>query len=328
MLVLAIFLLIVGFVILVKGADIFVDGAKAIALHAKISPLIVGMTIVAFATSVPELAVNVTSAAQGETGLAIGNILGSNIANIGLILGVTVILMPLVVKGSTVSREIPFMILSLLVLLAIVSDAILSSGNFYVISRGEGIILLLFFAIFIYYTIQSILKEKHGLFGEKEEIPKEEEEPMISKTRSVLYLIFGLLGLIVGSRIVVDNSLKIADIAGLTETLVGLTIIALGTSLPELAASAAAAFKKSADLAVGNIIGSNIFNVFLVLGITAVITPVQFDVYLYADLFILLALSLYLFLFLITHHHTLRRWEGLFLLISYFSFLLFVVARG
>jgi len=253
-------LFILGFIVLIKGADYFVDGASSLAKRLGLSPLFIGLTVVALGTSAPEFFVNIAASFEGSTGIAIGNIIGSNIANILLILGLSAAIYPLQAKDSTVRTEIPLAFLATLVLFISVNDRLLDNFSFNMLSRTDGLIFWLFFIIFIYYTF-GIIKNP-----EEETKTKDQKGPAVT-----LMMLGGLIGLVFGSKLIVDNGLIIASALGISETLIGLTLIALGTSLPELATSIVAAYKKKPDIAIGNIVGSNIFNIFFVLGTSSLI---------------------------------------------------------
>ena len=255
--------LIAGFAFLVKGADFLVDGASSIAKKFGISALVIGLTIVAFGTSAPELIVNIFASIQGNTDIAIGNILGSNIANILLILGISAMIYPLAVGKGTVWKEIPLGLLAIIVVAIMANDRLIDGGGFSGLTRIDGFILISFFIIFLYYTFG--ISKAQGT-GEPEESNRIHE---YSFFRSGIMVVAGLAGLTLGGKWIVDSAVVIAEQIGLSQAVIGLTIVAIGTSLPELATSAIAAFKKNTDIAVGNIVGSNIFNVFWILGISA-----------------------------------------------------------
>ena len=311
-------LLLLGFVLLIKGADFFVDGASALAIRLDVSQIVIGLTIVAFGTSAPELIVNFFAAINGNTDISLGNIIGSNIINILLILGIAGLIHPLRTQKNTVWREIPFSLLAVIVLIIVCNDQIIDNTRD-LLSRSDAIILLLFFSIFIIYSF-AISKV------ESQDAPDIKE---FSTGRILLYLFLGLAGLIAGGRFVVKNSVQLAAYWGLSEKLIGLTIIALGTSLPELATSAVAAFKNKSDIAIGNIIGSNIFNIFFILGITALIKPLPFNPVLNQDLGILLVASILLFLTMFTgNKRLLDRWEAGIFLFIYAGYTVYLFIRN
>ncbi len=250
-------LLLIGFVVLIKGADFFVDGASNLARNFHLSKMLVGLTIVAFGTSAPEFAVSIQSMLSGSGEIVLGNVIGSNILNILLILGVTSMIHDLKVKNSTVKKEIPITLLISTVLIVLMSDELLGTGK-NLLTRGDGCIILLFFSIFIYYLF--------SLMRNKKEEPGEEEK-LFSLPKSILYTVFGMIAIIIGSKVTVDSATNLAKIFGVSERVIGLSIVAFGTSLPELVTSIIATKKKEYDIAIGNVIGSNIFNIGIVLGL-------------------------------------------------------------
>ena len=255
-------LLIVGFVLLIKGADIFVDGASSTAQNFKVPKILIGLTIVAFGTSAPELAVSIKALSSGNSDMVLGNVIGSNILNILLILGVAALIHPIVVKRQTVIKELPICLLITLLLVTLITDHLFAGASENYFSRADGITTLLFFAVFVYYLIDSALKSRNG---------NDVEKPKYKLVKSLLFILLGLAGIIGGSELVVDSATKIAEIMGVSQRVISLTIIAFGTSLPELVTTIVASKKGEQDLLVGNIIGSNIFNIAVVLGIPAVI---------------------------------------------------------
>jgi cation:H+ antiporter len=321
-LVLYFLILVIGFIFLIKGADFLIDGSATIAKKFKISDLVIGLTVVAFGTSAPELVVSVLSNIRGDSEIAISNILGSNIANIWLILGAAAIVYPLKVVSSTVWKEIPLALLAVVLVGIMASDNLIDGQAFSVLSRIDGLVLLSFFVIFIYYTFGIAKSGDEGQQGG-------EEIKQLSLFKSISFVILGLIGLVVGGKLVVDNAILIAQSFGVSSTLIGLTIVAIGTSLPELATSVIAAFKKKADIAVGNVVGSNIFNVFMVLGISSTIGPLTFQSRNLIDtgVAIVVAISLFMFMF-IGKRQLLQRWQGGFFLLLYFSYIAFSVYLG
>ena len=313
------FLFVVGFVILIKGAAWLVDGASSLAKKLKIPVIVVGLTIVAFGTSAPELVVNIFASAQGRTEIAIGNVLGSNIFNIFLILGISAIIFPLTVKKNTVWKEIPLSLLAAVALGLMANDALIDGIGLSVITRIDGLMLLAFFIIFMWY-IHGISKCEGG-----EEIKIKE----ITVPKSFLFIGLGLVCLVLGGKWIVDGAVQIATAMGVSESLIGLTIVAAGTSLPELATSAVAAWKKNADIAIGNIVGSNIFNIFLVLGVSSVIRPLPFRETSNIDVMMTIAASLALFAFMfIGKKQFLERWQGVFFVITFIAYITFLIIRG
>jgi len=321
-------LLIFGLVILIKSANWLVTGASSLALKLKINPMVIGLTVVAFGTSAPELVVSVTSAISGNTGVAFGNVVGSNIANILLILGISACITPLVVNRNTVWKEIPMSFLGAVVMtvlgiqtildghfqkpIALFSQEIIGSLTF-----SNGIILLLFFVIFIYYT-----------FGIAKTTSSDTLEINTSPlSKSITFIIFGLVGLILGSKLLVDNAVSIATILGVSDNFIGLTVVAVGTSVPELITSIVAAMKKRVELAIGNVVGSNIFNIFFVLGTTSLIREIPLSGQNFFDILVLFGTTLLLFLSLFVFKKgTIGRMEGsimIFLYLGYVGFLIF-----
>jgi len=313
-------LFVVGFVFLIKGADLLVDGAASIARSMRVSDLVIGLTVVAFGTSTPELSVNIIASFKGNTDIAIGNVLGSNTANIFLILGISSIIYPLGVTKGTVWKEIPFSLLAAVVLVFAANDQILEKAAVSVLTRIDGLIFLCFFTIFIYYTF-SIAARVEGV---EEHVPVRQ----YGWLRSLLLIIAGLAGLTIGGKWIVDGAVILAKKLGMSESLIGLTIVAVGTSLPELATSAVAAYKKNSEIAVGNVVGSNIFNIFFVLGISATIRPLPFQTQNNVDLGVVILSSLMLFFFMFTgKKHSLDRWEGIVCLILYFGYVAFLIVN-
>ena len=255
--------LIAGLILLVKGADFLVDGATSIARKIHVSDLVIGLTIVAFGTSTPELFVNIIASIKGNTDIAIGNVLGSNIANIFLILGVSSVIYPLTVSKGTVWKEIPLSLLAVLVLGILANDQLIDKSGFSLLSRADGLVFFSFFLIFLYYS-GSIAKKIEGM---EDHVPHKQ----YGLTKSLLWIILGLAGLTLGGKLIVDSAVQLALRLGMSQSIVGLTIVAAGTSLPELATSAMAAYKRNVEIAVGNVVGSNIFNIFFVLATSSII---------------------------------------------------------
>ena len=310
----------IGLVFLIKGADFLVDGAASVARSLNVSDLVIGLTVVAFGTSTPELFVNIIASFKGNTDIAIGNVLGSNIANIFLILGVSSVIYPLSVTKGTVWKEIPFSLLAAIVLLFMANDQILDDADASALTRIDGLIFFCFFMIFIYYTF-SIAARVDGM---------EQHAParQYGRLRSSVYIIAGLAGLIIGGKWIVDGAIVLATKLGMSESLIGLTIVAVGTSLPELATSAVAAYKKNPEIAVGNVVGSNIFNIFFVLGISATIRPLPFQTKNNVDIAAVIVSSLMLFFFMFTgKKRSLDRWEGMVCLMLYLGYVIFLIGN-
>jgi len=314
----SIFLLLIGFLLLIKGADFFVDGSSALAKKFSVSEIVIGLTVVAFGTSSPEFIVNLFSSLSGNSEIAFGNIVGSNIVNILLILGIAGVISTITTQRNTVWREIPFSLLAAIALLVMANDMFFDHiPN--VISRGEGLLLLLFFIIFITYSFAI----------SKVSVEDSPEIKKLSSFKITIFIIGGLLGLIIGGQLVVDSAVRLAERFGLSKNLIGLTIVAIGTSLPELFTSTVAAVKGKSDIAMGNIVGSNIFNIFFILGLSAIIKPIPFAVTLNVDLFVLIFASLALFLTMFTGvGRALERWEAFVLLLLYIGYIIFLIWRG
>jgi cation:H+ antiporter len=314
--ILSILLLILGFVLLIAGAELLVRGASSFARRLNVPDIVIGLTIVAFGTSTPELVVNVMSAVRGAADISFGNIIGSNVFNILFILGVSALVFPLDVKKATTWREIPFALLTSFILLVLVNDAWFIRGAANILTAGDGLILLGFFAIFLVYT--------HNLSKQgAEEEGTSQIYPMLT---SILFILLGLGGLIFGGNIVVKNAVILARLAGISEAVIGLTIVAVGTSLPELATSVVAAIRKKPDIAVGNIVGSNIFNLLFIMGITSLIRPIHYSLYFNPGQYVMIGATFLLFLMMFNpKQHRLDRWEGAVLLLGFIAYSLFVV---
>lgn len=314
-------LLIIGFIFLIKGANLLVDGASSIARSLKVSDLVIGLTVVAFGTSSPELFVNIIASINGNTDIAIGNILGSNIANILLILGISASIFPLSVTKGTVWKEIPLSLLAAVLLAILANDQLIDKSNFSVLSRIDGLVFISFFIIFIYYLF-SIAKRIEGM---DEYIPSKGQKLI----KSLILVILGLISLSLGGKWIVDGAVHLAKQLGISTSLIGLTIVAIGTSLPELATSIVAAFKKNAEIAIGNVVGSNIFNIFFVLGISSIIKPLPFQSSINTDVGVMIVAHILLFAFMFTgKKRLLDRWEGILFILAYISYLAFLIVRG
>lgn len=313
-------LFVLGFVVLIKGADLLVDGSSSLASRFGVSPMVIGLTIVAFGTSAPELVVNLMASLSGNTDIAIGNVVGSNIANILLILGAAAVVYPLTVKRSTVWKEIPFALLASVMLLVFANDALIDGANTSMLGRVDGLAFLGFFVIFLYYII--------GL-AKSAPVEAGDEVATMPTAKAVAGVIIGITGLVVGGKWIVDGAIALASGFGVSETLIGLTIVAIGTSLPEMATSVVAAYKRNVDIAVGNVIGSNIFNIFWILGVSALINPLPFAEQLNLDLFVVIAATLALFVSVfVGKKHVIERWQGVAFIILYILYLAYLVLRG
>lgn len=311
--------LIIGLLFLVKGADYFVDGSSSIAKRFNIPSMVIGLTLVAFGTSAPELAVSVSGSLNKANGIVFGNVVGSNIVNILFILGISAFITPIRIKLKTIYNEMPFAILTTVAMLLMAMDSLIDGGADSIIARSEGWVLLLFFAIYLYSMVEI------SILG-KEEYPDDNIKKMPLK-KGLLFTFGGLAAIIFGADLVVKGAIDIAKMIGLSETLIGLTIVAVGTSLPELITSVVAARKGESDIAVGNIVGSNIFNILFVLGMSAVIYPVDIARENYADLWILLASMLVVVPLMYTGKR-LSRFEGALMVIAYVGYTVFLVMRA
>ncbi|MBN1787120.1 MAG: calcium/sodium antiporter [Sedimentisphaerales bacterium] len=314
-------ILVLGFILVIKGAGFLVDGSSALAKRLRVSNLVIGLTIVAFGTSLPELFVNIFASIQGNSEIAIGNILGSNTANILLILGLSAVIYPLQVGKGTVWKEIPFSLLAVLVLAVMINDRLINREQFSLLTRSDGYILITFFIIFLYYSV-SIAKGSEHL----QECVLERDMVF---SKSVAWIFLGLILLIAGGKLIVDGAVFVAGKFGLSESMIGLTIVAVGTSVPELATSVIAAIKKNPEIAVGNVVGSNIFNIFFILGISSIIKPLPIVAKTNIDISIVLIATIILFICMFTGKKLfLDRWEGGLLLIFYIGYVTFLVIQG
>lgn len=314
--ILNIILLVVGFILLIRGADFFVDGASSVASNFRVPKILIGLTIVAFGTSAPELAVSFKALASGVSDMVLGNVIGSNILNILLILGLAATIKPIHIRKNTIRKELPICLLISTLLAILFLDTQLASGALNQISRADGITILLFFGVFLYYLFAT------ALTGRKNK--NENEKPKFTLGKSFAVTIIGLLGIVFGSNFVVDGASGLAAAAGVSERIISLTIIALGTSLPELITTVVSAKKGETDLAIGNIIGSNIFNICMVLGIPVAlfgaVTPASFHM---IDI-IMLVVSAAIMSIFATTRHKITRIEGIIMLVlfaAYYSYI-------
>ncbi len=316
MLVLKSLLLILGFFILIKGADFFVDGASSLAKNFRMSTMFIGLTIVAFGTSAQEFAVSLSSILTKNQDMVLGNVIGSNILNILLILGIASLVHPLSVKNNTVKKELPIVLLLTMLLIVLISDNLFSLGN-NMFTRQDGIIILLFFTVFIYYLISMI----------RNKVDKNEEKPKFGLVKSIILSIFGIVGIVLGSNLVVKNASSIASILGISQRMISLTIVAFGTSLPELVTSVMAVKKGEYDIAIGNVVGSNIFNIGIVLALpVALFGGINHIVFNYVDLIMLLFSAVLLFVFSF-RDRKINKYEGVAMLLLftvYYSYVIFV----
>lgn len=309
---------------MVKGADFFVDGCSSVAKLLKVPSIIIGLTVVAFGTSMPEFSVSMTAAMQGSNDLAVSNVLGSNIFNLLVVLGCCAIVSPVRAKWSLLKKEFPFSIFITVILLLLDSDfsvtKVLAGDGDFVLGRMGGILFLILFVMFIYATVKS------AMIARRESSDPEEDYEMMSPIKSALFIIGGMIGIIWGGDLVVDSACSIAETFGMSQTFIGLTIVALGTSLPELVTSVVAAGKGENDLAVGNVVGSNIFNILLILGTSAAIKPIHVDVTAVYDTLLLIVASLIVYISAISKKEIQRK-EGIMFLVAYAAFFVYIFFR-
>ena len=318
---LAILFLVIGFVFLVKGADIFVEGSSSIAKKFKVPSIIIGLTIVAMGTSLPEAAVSVTASIANKNALAVSNVIGSNIFNLMMVIGVCAIMTPVAVNKATLKRDFPFSVICAILLLVLGLIGPMSLGH------ADGVIFLILFAGFIGLMIRSAMKaSKEGNAVASEEIEAAEEIKIMPVWKSLLFIVIGAVGIVIGGDVVVDSASNIAAKFGMSQTLIGLTIVSVGTSLPELVTSIVAARKNEVDMALGNAIGSNIFNILFVLGIAGAISPMAFLTENVIDIVILLVFSLIVWLFAWTKKE-IKRGEGLIMVLLYVLYVVYICMR-
>ncbi len=327
-------LLFIGSICIILGsASLLTDGASGLARHFGISPLVVGLTIVAFGTSAPELVVSLSSALKGSADIALGNAVGSNIFNNLAVVGITAMIAPLSVSASTIKREIPLLLLGSIILAVMVLDNLFSfSEGTLALSRGDGLILLSFFAIFLAYSfaiakqgdVPIIIQEEASVEAEEvKETPKKKKRPLYWL---VLFIIIGLVGLVFGGDLFVSSAVDIATALGVSQGMIGLTIVALGTSLPELATGIVAAMKDEPEIAIGNVVGSGIFNIFCVLGITATVSPFMINDISIVDLNVFVLSALFLLIFgVFFGDKVINRWEGAMLFIFFIAYNVFLL---
>lgn len=316
MLAINIILLIVGFIILIKGADFFVDGASSVASNFKVSKMLIGLTIVAFGTSAPEFAVSVKSLLSGSGDIVLGNVIGSNILNILLILGASAMFHSLNVKNNTVKKELPITMLITTLFAVLLSDHIFDNNVVNCFTRGDGIVLLLFFSVFLYYLI-SMSRKKIDV--------DQDEKPAMSLSKSFIWTIGGIAAIVLGSNAVVDSATYLAKAMGVSERLISLTIIALGTSLPELVTSITATRKGEYDIAIGNVVGSNVFNIGIVIGLpVAILGGIEKIAFSYIDLIVMIASAVLLFIFSAKDNKISKK-EGLVFLLIFVVYYTYVI---
>ena len=307
--------LTVGFAVLIKGADLFVDGASGVAGNFKVSKMLIGLTIVAFGTSAPEFAVSVKSLLAGNGDIVLGNVMGSNILNILLILGTSAMFHSLQVKNNTVRKELPITLMITTAFAVLLSDSLFTKNAINSFTRGDGIILVLFFGVFMYYLI-SMARNK---------IVDDEEVIYPSMKKSIIFTLIGMAGIVIGSNFVVDGASGLAKIIGISDRMIALTIVALGTSLPELVTSVTATRKGEYDIAIGNVVGSNIFNIGMVVGIpVAILGGIPNINFSYVDIAIMLLAASMLFIFSLKDHKITKR-EGVLFLLTFLIYYGYVI---
>lgn len=310
--------LILGFVLVLKGADFLVEGSSSLAKRLQVPELVIGLTIVAFGTSMPELVVNIFASLSGKSELVLGNIIGSNLFNTLFILGVAGLIQPFAIQKRSIRQEIPFSIVILVVFLLMANDDWWGIVRMNQVDRVEALVLLVLFFLFFYFIIG---KNQGGELGP-------EDVQVMSLWKIWLMIVAGLVGLFVGGKLVVDNAVVIARELGVSEKLIALTIVSAGTSLPELATSAVAAYKKRSDLAIGNVVGSNIFNVLFILGVSGMIAPVQYQGLFNIDILILGGATLILLLAMFMgKRQQVDRWEAFLLLMGYLGYMIYIISR-
>lgn len=317
----AVLFLVLGFVFLVKGADIFVEGSSSIAKRLHVPSIIIGLTIVAMGTSLPETAVSVTASLANNNALAVSNAVGSNIFNLMVVIGFCAVLTPVAVQRDVLKRDFPFSMLCAVLLFVLGCIGPMILGHF------DGVILLVLFAVYVVFLIRSALKaSKSGNTSDDESIAAAEEMKMISVSKSIFFIAAGAVGIALGGDVVVNSASNIATKFGMSQTLVGLTIVSIGTSLPELVTSIVAARKNEVDMALGNAIGSNIFNILMVLGIASAISPIAFLTENLVDIAILMVFSVLVWIFAWTRRK-LTKPEGAVMLLLYAAYVVYICMR-
>lgn len=327
-------ILIIGFILLIKGADFFVDGSCSVAKKLKVPTMIIGLTIVAMGTSAPECAVSISASVQGSNALSVSNVIGSNIFNLMIVIGVCALFVPIAVDDRTLRKEFPFSILVAGIMLLFCADTVVrgifsdaSIQN--ELSRLDGLIFIIIFMIFLYWMVRSALQaRKKGMESEYEIEAEEEGEQYktLSGVQCVIYILGGLVAIVIGGDMVVDAAKEIALRFGMSETLIGLTVVAFGTSLPELVTSIVAARKNEVDMALGNVIGSNIFNILLVAGAASMVHPILITGEAMIDLIVLIVMSAVVLLFA-WHKKQIGRSEGIFMIVAYALYIVYICMR-
>ncbi len=302
-------ILVVGFIFLVKGADWFVDGASGIARYFKIPSLVIGLTIVSIGTSAPEAAVSITAALQGNNGIALGNIIGSNIFNTAVVIGVCALIKPICIDKNIVKKDFPFMLVS-----ALIATLLMMNG---ILSRLDGLVLLALFVFFMSYVIRYGLKNKTE--------SSEDDEP-INIGKAIIISLIGIVVIVFGGDLVVNSATTIANSFGVSQAVIGLTVVAIGTSLPELVTSIVAARKGESDIAIGNVIGSNIFNLLFILGLSSTITPILSDANSIIDIAVFISVGIFTYIFAKTKGK-INRAPATILIITYIGYTAYLLIR-
>ena len=320
--------LVIGFVLLIKGADWFVDSASAMAKKLRISPIIIGMTIVSLGTSAPEVVVSIIASLEGNGDMVAGNIVGSNIANVTMILGLTVVVSPIVVERGVANRDIVFSIGAALLLLLLVGERWFGTDGGSILTRIDGLIFLAVLVFYMYYIFKKAMRTRTSTLDE-EAIETGTTHGKASRGWGILsvILLVGLVGIVLGGDLVVSSATEIAIALGMSQALVGLTIVAIGTSLPELVTSLMAAFKGETEMALGNLVGSGVLNILFVLGIASVISPLEVSGSIIIDIFIMLFVTVAVLVMAKTKYH-LNRTEGIILVVFYIVYLAYIIMRG
>ncbi len=320
--------LVLGFVLLIKGADLFVDGSSSIAKLMKVPTIVIGLTVVAFGTSMPELAVSLTASLEQANELAVGNVVGSNIFNLLIVLGMSALFVSVQANKGVLKKDFPFSILIVVVFLAMVcgiqfTDLLNGTGTF-TVGRIDGILLLGLFVFFLFYTVRDALNARKE--AQAAQVDGEEEIKVLSPIKSAIFIVIGVAGIVIGGNLVVQSASMIGVSFGLSESFIGLTIVALGTSLPELVTSVVAARKGENDLALGNVVGSNIFNVLLIIGTSAAISPISVSVASVYDIALMLGFTVLVYL-MARSRQQLTRIEGVVLIIAYIGYFIYIFNR-
>jgi cation:H+ antiporter len=317
----AVLFLVLGFGLTVFGADRLVGGAASLAKMFRLSNLVIGLTVVALGTSMPEFVVSFLSALNGKTDIAVGNVVGSNVFNTLAILGISALIYPISVQRSTVRAEIPFSIFAALLLLLLANDSWLFQGKADVVSRWDGAILLIFFLVFMYYSFR--------VAGKSNQEDDVQPVKLYTVPMSFFLVLIGILGLVGGGQLMVTGAVRMAEIFGISEAVIGLTIVSVGTSIPELATSMMAAYRRNSDIAMGNVLGSNLFNIFFILGSSAAVHPLPFQAALNSGIFMCIGSAALLFLFMfIGKSHKLRRVQGAVFTLIYVGYTVYLVLQA